>query len=105
PLLLALLASAERVAGIAGITPPNARRRMLPIIRQALWNYVRLGPEMAFTGPIVRGDLETMRLHLKALSRLPGAKNGYIALALAAIEYLPSRNRKKLQAMLDEANS
>ena len=104
PLLLALLASAERVAGFAGITPPNARRRMLPIIQETLRNYVRLGPEKAFTGPIVRGDLDTIRLHLKALSLLPSAKNGYITLALAAIEYLPSRNRKQLKAMLYEAN-
>ncbi|PYV49071.1 MAG: DUF2520 domain-containing protein, partial [Acidobacteria bacterium] len=32
PLLLALLASAEKVAGVAGITPNQARQSMLPIV-------------------------------------------------------------------------
>src|SRR5262249_38515431 len=36
PLLTALLATSERVARAAGVTPGTARRRMLPIVRQTV---------------------------------------------------------------------
>ena len=98
PLLVSLLASTERVAGLAGIPRQQARRRMLPIIEQTLRNYARLGPAKAFTGPIVRRDLETIGVHLQTLTVLPSAREAYVALAKAAIEYLPTRHRRKLVA-------
>lgn len=100
PLLVALLASAERVASLSGIGRKQVRRRMLPIIEQTLRNYKELGPEKAFTGPFVRGDLETIRLHLKALGRLPTVRDAYAALAIAGMEYLPSRNRRGVELLL-----
>jgi predicted short-subunit dehydrogenase-like oxidoreductase (DUF2520 family) len=105
PLLVALLASAERAAGLAGISRKQARRRMLPIIEQTLQNYARVGPEKAFTGPFVRGDSETIEVHLKALARIPAARNAYVALAKAAIQYLPSQNRRRLTMLLRKPTS
>lgn len=105
PLLVSLLASAERAAGMAGVTRTQARRRMLPIIQQTLRNYLRLGPEKAFTGPVARGDVATIKLHLDALAKLPNARNAYLALAQAAIEYLPSRNRRELMKLLGNFSS
>ena len=43
PLLVSLLATSEKTASLAGIPKANARRRMLPIIRQTLRNYEKLG--------------------------------------------------------------
>jgi predicted short-subunit dehydrogenase-like oxidoreductase (DUF2520 family) len=100
PLFVSLLASAERMADVARISRTQARQRMLPIIQQALQNHVRLGPEKAFTGPIVRGDVETIKLHLKALARVPAARDAYVALASAAVEFLPSQNRNELKVLL-----
>jgi predicted short-subunit dehydrogenase-like oxidoreductase (DUF2520 family) len=100
PLLVSLLASSEAVAGLAGISRGQARRRMMPIIRQTLENYLRLGPARAFSGPIVRGDVETVRLHLRALAKTPAAKDAYLALARAALKYLPSQKKKELQKLL-----
>jgi predicted short-subunit dehydrogenase-like oxidoreductase (DUF2520 family) len=100
PLFVSLLAVSERAAVMAGISTRDARSRLLPIIRQTLANYERLGPKAAFTGPIVRGDVETVRLHLQALARVPVAKQVYRALAKAALQTLPSRNRAELKKLL-----
>ncbi|HTZ97211.1 MAG TPA: DUF2520 domain-containing protein [Terriglobales bacterium] len=100
PLIVALLASAEQVAGAAGVGVVNARQRMLPIVRQTVENYARLGPAGASSGPWVRGDIETVRKHLKVLKKIPEARSVYLALGQATLRYLPVGNRKKLRALL-----
>ena len=100
PLLVSLLASSEAVAALAGIPSREARRRMMPIIRQTLQNYLKLGPADAFSGPIVRGDIETIRWHLGALAKAPAARQAYVALAKSALEYLPSQNKRKIREVL-----
>ncbi len=100
PLLVSLLASSEAVAPLAGLSNRQARRRMMPIIRQTLQNYLNLGPAGAFSGPVVRGDTETVRLHLRSLAKTPSARDAYVALARAALEYLPSRKKRELQKLL-----
>ena len=101
PLLVSLLAASEKTAAIAGMSAAEARRRMLPIIRQTLHNYEKLGPAGAFSGPIVRGDVETIRAHVKALAKMPAAKDVYAALARAALDFLPNRNRRQIEQLLD----
>lgn len=96
PLLTALLAASERVAAAAGITQRQARQRVLPILHQTLANYARLGSARSFSGPIPRGDIETVRKNLEALRRVPGAQQVYVALARMALLDLPSRNRAAL---------
>jgi len=100
PLLISLLAASERAAQLAGISPEDARRRMLPIMRQTIVNYEELGAATAFTGPFVRGDIDTVRLHLKELSRSPSLKAVYASLAEAALQNLPHRNSKQIRTKL-----
>jgi predicted short-subunit dehydrogenase-like oxidoreductase (DUF2520 family) len=100
PLLIALLVTGERVAQAAGLSPADARKKTLPIMRQTLANYAKLGPARAFSGPIVRGDAQVVRKHLKELKKIPGAKDVYLALARAGFHYLPLRNRKELEKLL-----
>jgi predicted short-subunit dehydrogenase-like oxidoreductase (DUF2520 family) len=100
PLLVALLATAEETAALAGISRTEARRRMLPIIRQTLANYTKLGPAGSFSGPIVRGDVATIRQHLKALAKAPAVTNAYVALAKAALAYLPSQSKREIRDLL-----
>ena len=88
PLLTALLASAEEVAKLAGMTGRSARRRMLPILLQTVRNYASFGAAGGFSGPIVRGDVETVRRHLEALRRAPIPRQVYRALARAALTAL-----------------
>ncbi len=100
PLLVAMLVTAERVAKAAGLSAAQARKIMLPIVRQTLANYSALGPAGAFSGPIVRGDVPVVQKHLRTLQKIPRAKEVYGALAQAALEYLPARNRKGLKKLL-----
>ncbi len=92
PLLVALLVTAEEVARAAGIDARSARKKMLPIVRQSIANYAERGAAAAFSGPIRRGDAETVAKHLKVLGKTAGAKEVYLALARSALRRLPSRN-------------
>lgn len=100
PLLTALLATTERVAVAAGVKPKIARRRMMPIVSQTVVNYATLGAPASFSGPFARGDVKTINQHLRALRRIPPAGGVYEALARAALQYLPTKNRKALSMFL-----
>jgi predicted short-subunit dehydrogenase-like oxidoreductase (DUF2520 family) len=101
PLLLAFLVTLEGAARVAGLTPADARRKSLPIIRQTLANYERLGAARSFSGPLVRGDAATMAKHLAVLKKKPGARKVYVALAQAALRGLPVKNRDELKKLLE----
>jgi predicted short-subunit dehydrogenase-like oxidoreductase (DUF2520 family) len=103
PLLLAFLVTLEDAARAAGFTRKDARRKSLPIIRQTLANYSRLGPAKSFSGPLIRGDAETMAKHLSVLKKHPGAREVYVALARAALRGLPVKNRDRLRRLLEDA--
>ena len=105
PLLTALLASAEQVARLAGMTGRAARRRMLPILLQTVRNYATFGAAAGFSGPIVRGDVETVRRHLEALRTAPVPQQVYRALARAALEYLPAKQKTLLRGLLDSTDT
>jgi predicted short-subunit dehydrogenase-like oxidoreductase (DUF2520 family) len=100
PLLTALLAVTERVAGAAGVTRKAARQRVLTILNRTLANYARLGAAQSFSGPIARGDAATVEKHLKILLAIPDAREVYVALARAALRDLPAKNRNALEKLL-----
>ena len=104
PLLVATLATAEQLARGVGLSAAQARKKMLPIVRQTIANYEALGPAGASSGPIVRGDAETVRSHLRVLKNIPEARGVYLALARAALRYMPSRNRKETEGALTSSS-
>ncbi len=101
PLLVATLVTGEQLARAAGLSAVEARKKMLPIVRQTIANYQALGPAGAFSGPIVRGDVGIVRKHLSVLKKFPETRDVYLALARAALRYLPARNRAKLKKALE----
>ena len=103
PLLTAFLITTEQVAELAGVKSKSAKRRMLPILSKTLANYGNLGAAKGFSGPIIRGDLDTVRRHLDVLRRSPVARQVYVALAGAALEYLPSKNKASLKRLLQSS--
>jgi predicted short-subunit dehydrogenase-like oxidoreductase (DUF2520 family) len=103
PLVTALLASSEEVADTAGISRSMARRWMSPIVRKTIENYAKQGAARSFSGPIIRGDAATVKKHLEVLRRLPVARQVYLALAQAAIEYLPTKNKAGLLYVIERA--
>jgi predicted short-subunit dehydrogenase-like oxidoreductase (DUF2520 family) len=101
PLFTALLATTEQVAALVGVNRKAAKQRMIPILLQTLANYAALGADGAFSGPIIRGDVDTVKRHLRVLRAAPLARRVYSDLARAALEYLPVKNKRMLKRMLD----
>ncbi|WP_243074455.1 Rossmann-like and DUF2520 domain-containing protein [Microbacterium sp. SS28] len=58
--LVTLEDAAERIAGAAGLSPADARELLAPLVRRTVENWASLGPESALTGPVARGDEETL---------------------------------------------
>jgi predicted short-subunit dehydrogenase-like oxidoreductase (DUF2520 family) len=100
PLLTALLATTEDVAMLAGLRGEDARGRMMPILRQTLANYAEFGAARGFSGPIIRGDVQTVKEHLEVLRKAPEARAVYVALARAATTCLPAKQKKALRRLL-----
>jgi predicted short-subunit dehydrogenase-like oxidoreductase (DUF2520 family) len=58
--LVTLLAAAEQVGTGAGLERDQVRALLTPLIRRTLENTSALGPEQALTGPVARGDEQTV---------------------------------------------
>jgi predicted short-subunit dehydrogenase-like oxidoreductase (DUF2520 family) len=85
--LTALMDAAFEVAVRgARLSPADARQGLIRLAEQALIGLRRHAPRHAITGPIARGDLDTVRRHLDVLRRLhPDLLPLYRALALRTI--------------------
>jgi predicted short-subunit dehydrogenase-like oxidoreductase (DUF2520 family) len=100
PLVIALMASMEEVALAAGIRRPDIKRVIEPLLQQTLRNYFRHNAASAFSGPLARGDVATVRGHRAALKALPQIHEVYVALAKAAARTLPVGNRQSIEKEL-----
>ncbi|MFI5087984.1 MAG: Rossmann-like and DUF2520 domain-containing protein [Terriglobales bacterium] len=105
PLIVATIAAAEQVARKAGLDQVSARAAIAPILRQTVANYFEHGPGGAFSGPLVRGDIETVRRHLEVLRALPEARAAYVALARSALKTLPVKKKKDIEKLLKDLSS
>ena len=79
-----------------------ARAAIAPILLQTIRNYLAHGPAEAFSGPLVRGDVATVRRHLEVLKSVPEARAAYVALARSALKTLPVKRKRGIQALLTE---
>jgi predicted short-subunit dehydrogenase-like oxidoreductase (DUF2520 family) len=79
--LVTLVTQAMALVRESGADDPAATLR--PLLTAALDNALTMG-DAALTGPIVRGDVETVRSHLDAILRTePGTLPAYVALGRA----------------------
>lgn len=65
--VVTMLASAEDLLVEAGFDRRGARTALIPLTGAALVNTAANGPGRALTGPIIRGDVATIRLNMAAL--------------------------------------
>lgn len=68
-----------------GWTEASSVAALMPLIEGAVANIGRHGPVRALTGPIRRGDVETVSRHLRALERV-GVADEYRMLGTIALE-------------------
>ena len=70
PVAETLEGAAERLAATAGVD----RATLLPLVRASVESWARLGAEQALTGPIARGDRDTVARQRAAVAeRTPDA--------------------------------
>jgi predicted short-subunit dehydrogenase-like oxidoreductase (DUF2520 family) len=67
--LITLQAAAERLAAGAGIDPADARALLAPLVRSTVDNWAERGPRDALTGPVARGDHDTVARQRDAVDR------------------------------------
>jgi predicted short-subunit dehydrogenase-like oxidoreductase (DUF2520 family) len=65
--LTGLVGASRDALVAAGLAPRDALDALGPLLRTALEESLRLGPEAALTGPAARGDEATLELHRGAL--------------------------------------
>jgi predicted short-subunit dehydrogenase-like oxidoreductase (DUF2520 family) len=103
--VLAIMEAATTVMMSLGIKRRDAVRALLPLTRQVLDNFERLGPRAAWTGPLARGDFAVIAAHLEALRKNPEEVRGaYEHLNRLAARVL-SQNPEKTLADLDSLQS
>ncbi len=68
-----------------GLSEEFAGRVLFPLVEGTLRNAQEFGVEGSLTGPVVRGDVETVRAHLKALRSRPSVRGIYTALGARAL--------------------
>ncbi len=105
--LVTLVAQAMEVLGAAGADDPAATLR--PLLTAALDNALAQG-DAALTGPIVRGDVNTVRAHLAELARsAPDTLPSYVALGKATLDRVVTDGRvlpiraAAIRRLLDDA--
>jgi predicted short-subunit dehydrogenase-like oxidoreductase (DUF2520 family) len=106
---LALMEAATRILLSLGFTRREATRGLLSLARQVLDNFERIGSAAAWTGPLSRGDFETVALHASALKEFPPeyrhayeAVSRLVALVLARD---PEGMRRELDAVFAKAQA
>lgn len=82
-----LIAMAGEIAKASGIAGREFRKAIRPLIESSMRNALERSPLEALTGPIERGDENTIRKHLKALRRaLPRLVEAYSSLGSQSVE-------------------
>ena len=76
-----------------GLKEEDAERCLLPLLEGTLQNVKKFGRKTSLSGPIVRGDKESVKSHLEALQRFPLYSQIYMKLAERALQMA---RRKKL---------
>jgi len=69
--VLVLMEAATQLMTASGMKRREAMRALLPLTRQVLENFERLGPRSAWTGPLSRADYGVVAAHTEAMKDLP----------------------------------
>jgi predicted short-subunit dehydrogenase-like oxidoreductase (DUF2520 family) len=69
---VALLAMAEKMYGLLGLSEEEAKKAFWPLLTATMGNIDQKGVVSSLTGPIARGDLGTLKKHMESMeTRIP----------------------------------
>ena len=103
--LVALMHQTEKILNHAELN--EGISLLEPLINQTLQNILDKGTVEALTGPISRGDVNSVQKHLELIEGDPTSKNFYKMMGLIALEITSQRKEvqpKKLQQLRDLLN-
>ncbi len=107
--LVTLVGVALRLIQQAGVPHEDAFAVLKPLIEGTLSNIDRVGVHQALTGPVVRGDVQTVETHIQAISQtMPELLSFYICLVHYTAVQARDGNRispELLKTFLDMRNS
>lgn len=90
-----LVVLADIVSGIMAegeIAEHEALQSIIPLMKNTLQNIEETGPEKALTGPIERGDVNTVKQHIQILQKRPDLISLYKVLGLEAVRITKNKN-------------
>lgn len=106
--LVTLLDLSGKIAALGGIDKQEAMSALLPLIRTTLQNVESKSTAKALTGPIKRGDAETVKLHLELLEGDKDLLSVYKKLGLGTLQIseenrdLTGSKRSEMYSLLKE---
>lgn len=103
--LVTLLSMVFDILGTSGFDRKSIYQMLKPLLMTTLKNVETSSPEKALTGPVSRGDMETVAVHLQALkTKYPDYLESYVELAkITAQISLKEKRISEIQAeQLDE---
>lgn len=89
--LVVLLSEIKDIMRTIGLDERATLDVLTPLLNKTLHNVKKLGIEESLTGPVVRGDVETVKKHLEITSGFPGLDRVYRAMALEALKIAEKR--------------
>ena len=97
--IVAVIDAALLMMSKAGVAERQARKALEPLVLAAAQNALSRGPVEALTGPVERGDGQTLAAHLSALEALPESVQGlYRAVGQHTVQLARRRGLSKAQA-------
>lgn len=105
--LVTLMALAEDIFEQSNFKKDQLKKALLPLMKSAIGNMENQATEKALTGPIIRGDVDTIRQHLVLFSDQPELKSMYVHLGQETLRLLGNNlaedKKFAIQKLLNEA--
>jgi len=78
----------------------NFKKLILPLMMDTVMNVKKYGIKHGLSGPMVRGDIQSIKKHLTILRKDPISCNIYCSLSQILIKYAPINKQRKIRKAL-----
>jgi len=105
--LVVIMGLAENLLEKVGVKKEVRDEMLFPLVKGTLNNITKKGIPGSLTGPISRGDIETLKSHLNCLKNYPSILRAYKELAQQGLETASKENRlsqneiREIKALLE----